>query len=101
MHDVGTGDGIVQAAQEHYGAKVFQMMSEYISKQDFEGSRNKIRTAPLWGVRLRSRLMHDGQSVTLSDAILRHLGEAEEVTERFRKLNHNDQEALLAFLRSL
>jgi CxxC motif-containing protein (DUF1111 family) len=60
MHDVGTGDGILQATREHYGNKVFQMMSDYLSKQDFESSRNKIRTAPLWGVRLRPRLMHDG-----------------------------------------
>ena len=54
MHDVGTGDGILQATREHYGKKVFEMMSDYISKQDFESSRNKIRTAPLWGVRLAS-----------------------------------------------
>jgi len=27
MHDVGTGDGILQATREHYGNKVFQMMS--------------------------------------------------------------------------
>src|ERR1700676_5352463 len=101
MHDVGTGDGILQATREHYGNKVFQMMSGYLSKQDFESSRNKIRTAPLWGVRLRSRLMHDGQSFTLRDAILRHLGEADQVTERFRKLKGNDQEALIEFLRSL
>ena len=46
MHDVGTGDGILQATREHYGNKVFQMMSGYLSKQDFESSRNKIRTAP-------------------------------------------------------
>src|SRR6202035_1096911 len=40
MHDVGTGDGILQATREHYGNKVFQMMSGYLSKQDFESSRN-------------------------------------------------------------
>src|ERR1700687_5886034 len=72
MHDIGTGDGILQATREHYGDKVFQMMSGYLSKQDFESSRNKIRTAPLWGVRLRPRLMHDGASLTLRVAITRH-----------------------------
>ncbi|MGB8592657.1 MAG: di-heme oxidoredictase family protein, partial [Candidatus Acidiferrales bacterium] len=72
MHDVGTGDGILQATREHYGNKVFQIMSGYLSKQDFEATRNKIRTAPLWGVRLRPRLMHDAESLTLRDAILRH-----------------------------
>jgi CxxC motif-containing protein (DUF1111 family) len=101
MHNVGTGDGILQATREHYGHKVFQMMSDYLSRQDFESSRNKIRTAPLWGVRLRPRLMHDGASLTLRDAIMRHRGEAEEVIERFRKLKPSDQEALLDFLTSL
>jgi len=62
-------DGILQATREHYGKKVFQMMSDYLAKQDFEGSRNKIRTAPLWGVRLRPRMMHDGATLTLRDAI--------------------------------
>jgi CxxC motif-containing protein (DUF1111 family) len=101
MHNVGTGDGILQATREHYGNKVFQMMSEYLSKQDFESTRNKIRTAPLWGVRLRPRLMHDGASLTLHDAVVRHRGEAEDVAERFRKLKAGDQEAIIQFLASL
>src|SRR5450755_461594 len=101
MHDVGTGDGILQATREHYGNKVFQMMSGYLSKQDFEGSRNKIRTAPLWGVRLRPRLMHDGASLTLRDAILRHHGEATHISQRFEKLKGEDQEAIIEFLMSL
>src|SRR6202166_501205 len=101
MHDVGTGDGILQATREHYGNKVFQMMSGYLSKQDFESSRNKIRTAPLWGVRLRPRLMHDGASLTLRDAILRHRGEASDVGQQFEKLKRGDQEAIIEFLKSL
>ena len=101
MHDVGTGDGILQATREHYGNKVFQMMSGYLSKQDFESSRNKIRTAPLWGVRLRPRLMHDGASLTLRDAILRHQGEATHISQRFEKLKAEDQEAIIGFLKSL
>jgi CxxC motif-containing protein (DUF1111 family) len=101
MHDVGTGDGILQATREHYGNKVFQMMSAYLAKQDFESSRNKIRTAPLWGVRLRPRLMHDGASLTFHDAIVRHAGEAAHVTQQFEKLKPDDQEAILQFLKSL
>src|ERR1700693_3551632 len=92
MHDVGTGDGILQATREHYGNKVFQMMSGYLLKQDFESSRNKLRTAPLWGVRLRPRLMHDGATLTLRDAILRHRGEASHVTQQFERLKKEDQE---------
>jgi CxxC motif-containing protein (DUF1111 family) len=101
MHDLGTGDGILQAIPEHYGKKVFQMMSDYLAKQDFETSRNKIRTAPLWGVRLRPRLMHDGASLTFRDAILRHRGEATQVTARFRELKTEDQESIIEFLKSL
>lgn len=101
MHNVGTGDGILQATQEHYGRKVFEMMSSYLSKQDFESSRNKIRTAPLWGVRLQPRLMHDGASLTLRDAIIRHRGEATEVTQKFERLSKANQEAIIQFLKSL
>jgi CxxC motif-containing protein (DUF1111 family) len=101
MHDVGTGDGILQATREHYGHRVFQQMSDYLSKQDFESSRNKMRTAPLWGVRLRPRLMHDGASLTFLDAITRHRGEAARVTQQFEKLKRPDQEAIIEFLRSL
>jgi CxxC motif-containing protein (DUF1111 family) len=101
MHDVGTGDGILQATREHYGHQVFQQMSGYLSKQDFESSRNKIRTAPLWGVRLRPRLMHDGASTTLLDAITRHNGEAKHVIQQFEKLRRPDQDAIAEFLKSL
>ncbi len=101
MHDVGTGDGILQATREHYGQKVFDQMSAYLSKQNFESSRNKIRTAPLWGVRLRPRLMHDGASLTLLDAITRHRDEAGHVVQEFEKLKRPDQDDIIAFLKSL
>jgi CxxC motif-containing protein (DUF1111 family) len=71
------------------------------TNENFQKTRNRIRTAPLWGVRLRTRLMHDGTSVTFRDAILRHSGEAEPATRAFRRLAANEQEAILEFLRSL
>ena len=101
MHDVGTGDGILQATPEHYGRQVFEQMSTYLSRPDFESSRNKIRTAPLWGVRLRPRLMHDGASLTLLEATTRHGGEAKQAIRQFKKLNRADQEAVIEFLKSL
>jgi CxxC motif-containing protein (DUF1111 family) len=45
--------------------------------------------------------MHDGASLTLRDAILRHAGEADQAIRAFRKLAAKDQEAVLEFLRSL
>lgn len=101
LHDVGTGDGIVQSMTEHYGKRMYSITWKNLSPSEFESTANKIRTAPLWGVRLHSRLMHDGISVTLLDAIRRHKGEAEQVTEKFEKLKGSEKEALLEFLRSL
>ena len=101
LHNVGTGDGIVVAMLEHYGKRMYQTSWKNLSIPEFNNTANKIRTAPLWGVRLHSRLMHDGASTTLLDAILRHHGEAEHVTKKFEKLKPAEKEALLEFLYSL
>jgi CxxC motif-containing protein (DUF1111 family) len=45
--------------------------------------------------------MHDGQSLTLRDAILRHGGEAADSRSRFARLGEKEKEQLLVFLRSL
>lgn len=100
LHDVGTGDGIVIPTVEHYG-RVSRRMPKECSPEEFQKTRNRVRTAPLWGVRLRPRLMHDGASLTLRDAILRHAAEADQSVRNFRKLAPRDQEAVLEFLRSL
>ncbi len=101
LHDVGTGDGIVMAVEEHYGRNMYRVTWKNFSPAAFQSTQNKVRTAPLWGVRLRTRLMHDAASVTLSDAIARHGREASAVARRFKRLSPRDQEALLEFLRSL
>jgi CxxC motif-containing protein (DUF1111 family) len=80
---------------------MYQITWNNLSIPAYNETANKIRTAPLWGVRLHSRLMHDGASVTLLDAILRHGGEAAKVAGKFRKLKPAEKEALLEFLRSL
>jgi len=60
-----------------------------------------MRTPPLWGVRARTRLLHDGNSLTFRAAILRHDNEAGAVIYRFRQLLPQDQQDLLQFLKSL
>ena len=81
LHDIETGDGIVQAGPQD--------------------TANKLRTAPLWGLRMRPRFMHDLKSLTLQDAIERHEGEAEHVSRQFRELPHADQQQIISFLESL
>ena len=101
LHNVGTGDGIVMAWEEHYGRSVYKVSWKNLSADEFQKTRNKVRTPPLWGVRLRTRLMHDGASVTFLDAILRHRSEASHVRYSFQRLSRKDKEALFQFLRSL
>ncbi|TMI80440.1 MAG: hypothetical protein E6H03_08380 [Bacillati bacterium ANGP1] len=47
LHDVGTGDGIAIAAQEHYGQKMRTIRWKNLSMQALQDTANKIRTAPL------------------------------------------------------
>jgi CxxC motif-containing protein (DUF1111 family) len=101
LHNVGTGDGIVMAWQEHYGSNMYKYKWKNLSGDAFQKTRNKVRTAPLWGVRFRTRLMHDGASVTFLDAILRHRGEANHIRQNFQKLSPKDKEAVFEFLKSL
>jgi hypothetical protein len=84
LHDVGTGDGIP-----------FLPTPEYASTAD------QIRTAPLWGLRTRNRLMHDGLSFTLQEAIRRHGGQAAGVTKTYNALSESQKAQVFAFLNSL
>ena len=89
------------AVPEHYGRRAAQVTWREFSYDSIGRTANKVRTAPLWGVRLQPRLMRDQESLTFSDAIARHRGEASRVTERFEKLSPADQEANIEFLKSL
>jgi len=86
--------------EEHYSKHVYQTQWKNLSL-DAQRTANRMRTAPLWGVRMEPMLMHDGASVTFRDAILRHRGEASDVTKRFEELAQKDQEAITEFLKSL
>jgi CxxC motif-containing protein (DUF1111 family) len=81
LHNVGTGDGIVQNGGP--------------------STRLKVRTPPLWGMRSRGRLMHDAATVNRNEAILLHKGEAASVINKYRNLSNNQKNQLIAFLNSL
>jgi cytochrome c5 len=82
LHDVGTGDFIVQN-----GGQI---------------TRTKVRTPPLWGVRTRNQLMHDGAEETFDEAIRRHAGEATSVINLYKfQLTQQQRNQIITFLESL
>ena len=56
---------------------------------------------PLWGLRFRRPLLHDGAAANIEHAIERHKGEATGASERFTGLSAGDRHDVLTFLRSL
>ena len=86
LHDVGTGDGIPQAAKPEY-------LDQYTA--------NKFRTPPLWGLRFRYGLMHDGDSPGTEAAIARHSGEATKVRQGYDHLTPTEKNQIQTFLKSL
>jgi len=81
LHNIGTGDGIVQNGGQ--------------------GTRNQVRTMPLWGIGARTRFMHDGNSLTVTDAIGRHGGQASAIRTNFNNLSTTSKNNVLAFIFSL
>jgi len=81
LHDVGTGDGIVQNGGQ--------------------STRKMVRTPPLWGMRSRDRLMHDGETVNRNEAILRHAGQATSAINSYQNLSTTKKNQLITFLNSL
>lgn len=79
LHDIGTGDGIEQAAAKG----------------------EEIRTPALWGLRFRRPLLHDGSAATIEDAMGRHHVEGEASRQKFTTLPREQSAELVAFLKSL
>jgi CxxC motif-containing protein (DUF1111 family) len=124
LHDIGTGDGIAQTQHANLPPRGFESREKIPDEiRTREGilrvqanpergkqrvlsgleqrTANKMRTAPLWGLRVRPQLMHDGLSLTIEEAIRRHGGQAEGVRLKFEALPDKQKKQLLAFLNSL
>jgi CxxC motif-containing protein (DUF1111 family) len=84
LHDIGTGDGI-----------------PVLPGAQFASTAAQIRTAPLWALRTRNRLMHDGLSFTKQEAIARHAGQAASIRSAYEALTATQKDQVLAFLDSL
>jgi CxxC motif-containing protein (DUF1111 family) len=81
LHNVGTGDGVVQNAGQ--------------------GTANMMRTPPLWGIRARNRLMLEGLNITIFDSIQLHAGQATTSRNNFNALTAAQRNDLIAFVLSL
>jgi CxxC motif-containing protein (DUF1111 family) len=80
LHDMGTlNDGIAQTG----------------------ASGHEMRTAPLWGARIRTSFLHDGRARTVEAAILAHDGQGRFARDNFSSLGRRERADLLAFIESL
>ena len=71
-------------------------------ERDYDGKvRTHFLTTPLWGVGSTGPYGHDGRSITLTDVILRHDGEARAAKENFEDLSNGDRRRVLEFLATL
>jgi CxxC motif-containing protein (DUF1111 family) len=83
VHDMGTlGDGIG-------------------NEGDTVAVTRRMRTAPLWGIRFRNHLLHDGRTPDVATAIRAHDGQAAAAAAAFNARNATDQHNLVQFVRSL
>lgn len=80
LHDMGSlGDGISQGA----------------------ALGRDMRTAPLWGLRMMTKYLHDGRASTIEQAVRAHDGQGKSSRDRFLALDANARTRLMAFLNSL
>jgi CxxC motif-containing protein (DUF1111 family) len=80
LHDMGAlGDGIVQSGAQG----------------------NEMRTAPLWGARVRTSYLHDGRAKTVRDAIVAHTGQGLTARNAFANMSEKEQEKILEFIDTL
>ncbi len=60
-----------------------------------------MRTAPLWGTRFNTQLLHDGRAHNVRDAVLAHDGQGLAARNAFAALSTSNQNFLIRFVNSL
>jgi CxxC motif-containing protein (DUF1111 family) len=81
LHDIGTGDMIGNDG-------------------DSVATTQLMRTAPLWGLHVRTKLLHDGRATSIEQAISFHGGQAAASRSAFNALNASDRNAMLTAMKS-
>ena len=65
---------------------------------DSEANTRLMRTAPLWGIRFRTRLLHDGRATTVEQAVQAHSGQAAGSARQFARLSAQDRQRVVEFI---
>jgi CxxC motif-containing protein (DUF1111 family) len=92
LHDMGSlGDMIGNAPPDDPAQGV----------GDTQAVTRRMRTAPLWGIRFRNKLLHDGRTTDIPTAIRAHDGQAAGARNAFNALSPAAQADLVNFIRSL
>jgi len=68
---------------------------------DTLATTRQMRTAPLWGIRFRNRLLHDGRCQDVPCAVRAHDGQGAAARNAFNALSGADQHNVVQFVRSL
>jgi CxxC motif-containing protein (DUF1111 family) len=68
---------------------------------DALATTRQMRTAPLWGIRFRNRLLHDGRCQDVACAIRAHDGQGAAARNAFNALSGDNQHNVVQFVRSL
>jgi CxxC motif-containing protein (DUF1111 family) len=68
---------------------------------DTVATTRRMRTAPLWGLRFRNHLLHDGRAGDVPTAVRAHDGQAAAARNAFNALTAAQQHDLTQFVRSL
>jgi CxxC motif-containing protein (DUF1111 family) len=68
---------------------------------DSQAMARRMRTAPLWGISARNKLLHDGRTTDLPTAIRAHDGDAASAASAFSALSSTSQHDVVMFVRSL
>jgi hypothetical protein len=112
FYSVDLTGGLTQFEPVSRGGMLVQMFSDLKRHnmgpelaEDFQladSQRNhEFITAKLWGVADTAPYLHDGRALTLEEAIVLHGGEARAARDAFLRLNSNEKNQLLLFLRTL
>jgi CxxC motif-containing protein (DUF1111 family) len=108
---VRAADGVLRAVPGNY---TFHPFSDFATHDmgklgddlgnnagDTQRQARSMRTAPLWGIRFRHVLLHDGRTSDIATAISAHDGEGAQAAARFNSLPASYRNDLVKFVRSL